>query len=106
MGIRYSLSEIPFKTSKEHWLALAVYVAIVAFLASVYPTNLFLDLISQFLLSFVLFGAFQLVRKTRHCGVPTRAVFWIWFVIVCGCWFLTLWHLVTTVVFVSPQTGL
>jgi hypothetical protein len=88
MGIRFSQSEFPVKTAKEHWLALAFYVAIVAFLAS------------------VLFGAFQLVRKTRHCGVPTRAAFWAWFVIVCGFWLLYLWKLISTAVFGSPNTGL
>jgi len=106
VGIQHSQSEFPFKASKDHWAALAVYVAIVAFLASVSPTNLFLDLISQIVLSFALLAAFQLVRKTRHCGAPTRATFWFWFLIVCGYWILTLWHLVTTVVFASPQTGL
>jgi hypothetical protein len=106
MGIRFSQSEFPVKTAKEHWLALAFYVAIVAFLASVYPTNLLLDLTIQISLSFVLFGAFQLVRKTRHCGVPTRAAFWAWFVIVCGFWLLYLWKLISTAVFGSPNTGL
>jgi len=69
----------------------------------VYPTSLFLDLIIQILLSFVLFGAFQLVYVTKDSSVAIRATFWIWFVIVFGYWVLTLWHLVPIVVFGRPH---
>jgi hypothetical protein len=103
VGIRYSQGELPVKASKGHWRALAVYVAIVAFLASVYPAN---PLIIQILLSFVLFGAFQLVLGTKYSRVPTRATFWTWFVIVCALWLLYLWKLLTDVAFGSPNAGL
>src|SRR4051794_8634886 len=78
--------KLPIKPSKEHWVALVVYIAIVAFVASVSPTNLIFDLFIQALLSFILLQTLMLVRETAYCKLLVRAAFQIWFAIMCGIW--------------------
>ena len=92
------------RTAKSNWAELAISVVIVALIASVWPTNPLMDLAIQFILSLALLGAFQLARRARDFGLPTRTAFWSWFVVMCGVWPLALWKLISNILFPQPPS--
>jgi hypothetical protein len=85
---------------------LAVSVAIVGILGSIWPPTLVGDVVTQIVLSGIGFAAFGLASGTTGTGWITRGVFWAWFAVLCGFWSLTLWNAVQRIVAPPPPAFL